>query len=211
MQITIFGANGAVGRLVVAEALERGHTVVAFVHAHNDLPKHKNLHIAKGDAENTLEVEKALVNSEAIVSALSSWKAHGKHVLSDSMRTIIPLAQGMGIKRLISLTGSDAYDVQDQPSLINKLSHTVLGLIAPAVMQDGEEHIKLLRASNLAWTVVRSPRMIGSQKTDYTLQAAMVAPYLSIPRVAVAKSIVDLLESGEFTQSAPGIVPSRKF
>jgi uncharacterized protein YbjT (DUF2867 family) len=40
MKVTVFGANGRVGQLVVAELLRRDQPVSAFVHTHSNLEAH---------------------------------------------------------------------------------------------------------------------------------------------------------------------------
>ena len=73
MQLTVFGASGRIGQLVVLLALERGHTVKAFVHSKNPFLDDKNLTIITGAVSDSATVGKALQGGKAVISALGSW------------------------------------------------------------------------------------------------------------------------------------------
>jgi putative NADH-flavin reductase len=205
MVITIFGASGKVGSLVVAEALSRGHQVRAFIHHSNALPDHPNLSIEHGDIHDKEAVEQAIVGSQAVVSALGSWGTPTKDILTVATGNIIPAMHSAGIERIVSLTGSDAHDVHDNPSLSRKLTHALIGLVGRKILNDGEQHIRLLRASELDWTVLRSPIMSNGARIFYKLSLRPVVAWPPIPRRAVAKAILDQLDGAGYRKEAPFI------
>lgn len=81
MQVTIFGANGKIGTLVVTELLARKNSVKAFVHNHATLPENVNLTVVKGDIHSATDVSQALQGSQAVISALGSWGTPQKDIL----------------------------------------------------------------------------------------------------------------------------------
>jgi putative NADH-flavin reductase len=206
MQITVFGANGKVGRLVVKEALSRGHAVAAFVHGGPLLFTHSNLTVLQGDIYDQEAVYRALRGSQAVISCLGSWHTPKKDVLSSGMKNIIPAMQGLGIRRIISLTGADARDVYDEPDLIHRWIYLALRLIAPKILKDGEDHISLLRQSDMDWTVVRSPIMNNLGKDTYRFSVKLAPIRATINRSSVAKAMVDLVKTGQFIKAAPVIL-----
>ena len=121
--IVVFGAAGKVGRQVVENALADGYNVIAFVHRHHDLPDDPSLEIISGDIYNRADIEKALQNVDAVISALSSWGTQYQDVLSAAMTHIIPVAERYKISRIISLTGADARAGDDHISTLHRLSH----------------------------------------------------------------------------------------
>jgi putative NADH-flavin reductase len=205
MQITVFGASGRVGQLVVLLALERGHTVKAFVHSKNPFSDDADLEVITGEISDEAAVGKALQGSDAIISALGSWGTKSKDILTVGMRTIIPLAEGQGIQRLVSLTGSAALWSADKPGFIDKSGHLVLGLIAPKILRDGEAHLKLLEASKLDWTVVRSPVMNDKGGSAYHLDLQLSSVLANVSRQSVAYCLLDLAAGDDFVHQAPVI------
>ena len=203
MQVTVFGANGNIGSRVVERLLTNGHTVRAFVHGSHSFEQSNNLQVIQGDIGDKEQVAQAIDGSDAVVSALGSWGTKSKDILTVGMTNIIPAMQSTGVRRIVSLTGADARDPADQPSLRQRLTRVMLFAIAPKVLTDGERHIALLRRSNLDWTVIRSPVMKDSGPADYTLSMKAPKPWASIPRVAVVSAMIHTLERGLHQKSSP--------
>jgi putative NADH-flavin reductase len=205
MLIVIFGASGKVGRLAVDEALARGHQVRAFVHSHSGLPSNPQLTIIRGDIHRSDDVSRAIYGCQAVVSALGSWGTASKDIVSSGMRHIIPAMQAAGVERIISLTGADARDSDDHPTALQHFSHSLARLAAGKILADGEEHIRLLRHSQLDWTVLRSPVMTNSARIFYKLSLRPLKPWQTIPRKAVVKALLDQVEGPAYSQAAPFI------
>jgi putative NADH-flavin reductase len=204
MTITVFGASGKVGSLVIEEALRRGHAVVAFAHSQSNLPQKPGLSIKQGDVHDAKAVAEAIKGSAAVISALGSWGTPSKDILSAGMQNIIPAMESSAIERLISLSGSDARAAGDDLSLIHRLSRTAFKVIAGKVLSDGEKHIQLLEASALDWTVLRSPRM-SKHGGGYQLTNKRPLPWASVGRQSVANCLVDLAEANQYARQAPYI------
>lgn len=204
-QVTVFGANGRVGRRVVAELLQRGDTVVAFVHSKTDLPPSDRLEVIYGDIYNPADVERALAGSRAVVSALGSWGTPGKDILTVGMTNIIPAMQHVGARTIVSLTGADARAPGDTLSLVHRLMHAFLMIVAPKIMMDGEQHITLLADSRLDWTVVRSPVMVNKTTNKYQLGRRRPQPWRTIAYDLVAQAMVNSLQDRTWSRAAPYI------
>lgn len=209
MHVTVFGANGKIGRLVVAQLLHRGHAVTAFVHGFNTYKDSSQLNIVRGDIYNEADVRTALQGSEAVISTLGSWGTLHKNVLSVGMKHIIPSMKDLGIGRIVTLTGADSRAEGDRLSLLHRVSHTGIAIIAKKVLQDSEDHIRQLQASNVSWTVVRSPIMNNKGSKNYSLSTKRPAPWVTIRRVAVATAIVDQLKDQLHVQQCLYIVRTK--
>jgi uncharacterized protein YbjT (DUF2867 family) len=151
-RVTVFGANGRVGSLIVAELLTRGYDVVAVVHRGSRLPKNPHLRVIRADIYNSKSVDDAVVGSSAVVSALGSWGTHKKDILTVGMTHIIAGMQHHGIQRIVSLTGVEARALGDYLSFMHRLAHRMIRAVAGKILSDGEQHIVLLESSGLTWT-----------------------------------------------------------
>lgn len=194
-RLVIFGATGKVGRLTVQYALADGYTVTAFVHRHHDLPQDPHLRIVHGDIHQRRDIEKATKDADVILSALGSWGTAKKDILASAMANIIPVMQQHCILRIVSLTGAEARATGDKLSLVHRLSHLALGIIAAKVLHDGEKHIQLLEGSGLEWLVIRSPIMTSGDDESYQLSSDRPLPWQTIDRRAVARALVDQASS----------------
>lgn len=204
MQITVFGASGNIGQRVVHQLLSRGYSVVAFVYADNPFAYHERLQIIKGDIHDAPIVTHAIQGSDVVISTLGSWHTKTQDILSAGMRRIIPAMQAQQVRRIVTLTGADAYMATDTPTVWQRMLRPVFRRIAPKILDDAEEHIRLLMASGLAWTVVRSPVMRSRGKAGRALlRDVPPRPWQTVHRDDVARAIVEVALSDEFIHRAP--------
>lgn len=203
MRITVFGASGKVGRLVVSEALLRGHHVVAFVHkAH--VAERPNLTIVTGDVHQAADIARAIAGSDVVISTLSSWGSPAKDILSTATRLLVPAMQQNKLTRIVTLTGNLARLPHERFNAAGQLLHKFGSILFLKVMQDAETHLQLLLNSQLDWTCLRAPIITSGKSTTYRLndQLALID---SVSAAAVAQCIVDLIESDERLQQSPQI------
>ncbi len=206
MKIIVFGANGRVGSLLVAELIKQNYKVVAFIHGENNLPKNKLVTIFKGDIYNSKNVSSAMKGCNVIISALGSWGTPKKDILTSAMKNIIPAMKEQKIKRIITLTGADALASKEKPTITQKITRPIFTVLAKNILEDGENHIALLENSELDWTVVRSPVMnnIGNPKRFY-LSNNTPNPFRTINRQSVAIVLTNQISDTAFIHQAPYI------
>ncbi len=71
MKLLVFGATGGTGREIVAQGLDQGHVVTAFVRNPAAITtKHEKLKLAQGDVLDYPSVEAAVQGQDAVLSAL---------------------------------------------------------------------------------------------------------------------------------------------
>lgn len=205
MQVTVFGANGKVGRLVVLKALENRYIVNAFVHGSSTFKPSEKLNVIQGDIYSYTDVEKALSGSNAVISTLGSWGTPNKDILTVGMTNIIPAMKKLGIGRIITLTGAEARAKGDNLGIIHRLMHLFLNVVAKKILADGEMHIKLLENSGLEWTTFRSPVMNDNGSVKFKLSNKRSLPWKNINRESVARAIINQITSNENISKAPFI------
>ena len=73
MRILVLGASGSIGRLLVTQALARGHAVTALVREPARLPlAHVDLRTLTGSVLDADSLEEAIEGQDAVISALGS-------------------------------------------------------------------------------------------------------------------------------------------
>ncbi|MEO5499058.1 MAG: NAD(P)-binding oxidoreductase, partial [Candidatus Saccharimonadales bacterium] len=190
-RITVLGANGRVGRLVVSLLLEKSYDVTAFVYHDDGSFDANHVRVAQGDVHDVSSVEAALTDGDAVICTLGSWGTPQKDIVSSGVRAIIPYMQKNKIKRIISLTGAESRASGDDLSLIHRAMYIGISVGAGKILRDGEDHITQLEQSRLDWTVIRSPVMTETGATKYRLSSKRCLPWQTIHRHAVAKAMVD--------------------
>jgi putative NADH-flavin reductase len=202
MNITVFGATGKVGRLLVAELLAENHHVTAFVHTTEPRPQ-PQLTILHGSIEDQASIVRAIAGADIVMSALGSWGSSSKDIVSSATEAIIPAMQANGVMRFISVTGSAALAPGDAPGRLAKLSRKFLSIVAPKILADGEQHIALLATSPLDWTVIRSPAMLPGKTTEYRLSQRPQSLLQFVSRRSVVQSMLDQIDNNDCHRLAP--------
>src|SRR5688500_3399097 len=106
MQILILGASGATGRQIVAQALDRGDRVTAFVRDPARLPlTHPGLRMVQGDVSDAAAVARAMQGQDAVLSALGVGRPlrHDAAVVAGIGHVIAAMRAG-GVRRLVYLS-----------------------------------------------------------------------------------------------------------
>ena len=79
MRLTVFGANGGTGRVLVRQALDAGHTVVAEARRPAEFPfADPCLVIAGADVHDGQAVTKAVAGADAVLSTLGVGRFHAE-------------------------------------------------------------------------------------------------------------------------------------
>ena len=164
MKLVIFGATGTVGRQVVQQALEQGHTVTAFA---RDLTKldiqHPQLSFAPGDVLDASAVEQAIRGQDAVICVLGSGKKVTGTIRSEGTRQIIQAMEKVGVRRLICQSTLGAGDSWSNLDFYWK--YVMFGFILRQVFADHERQEALVKNSSLDWTIVRPSAFIDGPRT----------------------------------------------
>lgn len=164
MQLVIFGATGTVGRQVVQQALEQGHTVTAFARnlAKLDI-QHPQLSFAEGDVMDASAVEQAIQGQDAVVCVLGSGKKLTGTIRSEGTQQIIQAMKKAGVRRLICQSTLGTGDSWSNLDFYWK--YIMFSFILRQVFADHERQEALVKGSNLDWTIVRPSAFIDGPRT----------------------------------------------
>jgi putative NADH-flavin reductase len=205
MKICIFGAAGRTGVEVVHCARGHGFEVVAFVRgAGSNRGFPTDVAVQRGDVMDYASVLEAIRGSGAVISVLGHVKGSAPFMQTKGMFNLVKAMGETGIKRVLSLTGTGARVEGDKPSFLDRVLNCMVGIVDPARINDGVEHIKVLRESNLDWTVVRVLKLGNSNREikQYKLTAGGPAEPLT-SRKKAARVLVDLVNNNEYTGRLP--------
>lgn len=210
LRLAVFGATGRTGREVVAQALDRGHTVAAFVRdpaklAAQQAPSHPRLDVVTGDVRDAQAVARAVEGADAVVSCLAPVPADGP-VQTEGTAHIVAAMRRHGVERVVSETGAGVASPDDPPpSLGARFMRGVMRLVAGTILADGEGHAQALRDSGLDYAVVRAPRLTTGPQTGQIRHGTDLAlgPSESIARADVAAFMLDEAEGGRYHRAEP--------
>jgi len=205
VRITVFGATGRTGRPLVEQAVERGHEVVAFARSPGDVEPRDGVTVVEGDAYTGTGVSEAVTDSDAVVSVLGQTGDGPDDLLTVAGDHILGAMAEHGVDRFVTLVGAGVREAGESVSLSGRVMGTLLKLAARSVLNDAEDHVERVRATDLDWTVVRAPRLVDGEGTgDY--RAGDIALGLeSVARADVARFVLDCLEKDLYVHAMPKV------
>ena len=168
MKIIVFGATGGTGRLIVTQALAKGHTVTAFARNPEGMPSDPHLRVIKGDVFDFAAVVDAMHGHRAVLSALGARTTKKSDVLDRAIPHILEGMRQEYVTRLIVLGAAGLHP--DWSKYQNALTAMALWtarkttLKHPFIDQAAQE--RLLAASDVDYTIVRAPRLMDGPFTQ---------------------------------------------
>lgn len=202
MNIAVIAANGRSGAAFVRAALEAGHTIKAGVHKGHAFAAHPALTVLECDATSSEDVARLIKDQDAVVSFIGHVKGSPAHVQTDAMRVLSAQMKLQGIKRLVSLTGTGVRFAGDKITLIDRILNLSIGIIDPARIQDGKDHVEVLKGSELNWTVIRVLKLQNIPAKAFSLKAHGPTKVV-VGREEVALAVLRVLNETSFIKEAP--------
>jgi putative NADH-flavin reductase len=207
MQITVFGATGRTGKLVVEQALAEGYEVVAFARSPSKLgTENARLRVVQGDIQDADAVRRAIAGSEAVISVLGPTSNAPDFAVSKGMRNILAGMEKEKVRRLIVSTGAGVVQPGDEPRLPDKVIGALLKIVSGNVLADMASTVELVKASDRDWTIVRVPRLTDDVVTGKVRAGAVGKDIgIRVGRADMARFILEQLKNDTWMKRAPAI------
>jgi putative NADH-flavin reductase len=164
MKLLVLGATGGTGLEMVREAIERGHSVTAFVRSPERLkPFGDHITIRQGNLLNAAELEPVIKGHEAVLSGfgprlpVSKADANLLRQFGGALTAAMPKA---GVKRVV--VESVAFLFKDS---IIPPAYLLGRLLFPGIVADASGMEELFQNSGLEWTIARPPELTDKPYT----------------------------------------------
>ena len=196
MRLTVFGANGPTGRLVVRQALSAGHEVVAVTRKPDDFPlSAPGLRVSVADVHDPGGVADAVEGAQAVVSTFGVPYSRQRITVYSSGITNITLAmRDLRVSRLVCVSSTTVAGqaVPDETLLWRRVVLPLLRNVAGRTLYDDMERMEaIVRASGLDWTIVRPGGLFNtSEPTDDHVVAPSPVAGRSTSRADLAAALV---------------------
>ncbi|MDP4505074.1 NAD(P)-dependent oxidoreductase [Nonomuraea turcica] len=158
MRVTVFGATGGIGRLLIQQLLDAGHQVTALVRPPAKLTlTHPNLIVIAGQLSDTAAVRQAVAGADTVISALgpSLKRSATGTPLTDGTRTIVQAMRAEQVSRFIGLATPSLADPRDQPHWKHKVLPIMARLMFPNALAELTGMTEAVTGSGLDYTIAR--------------------------------------------------------
>ena len=164
MKLAIFGATGTVGSELLTQALNAGHDVRVLVRDPAKLPEHNRLAVVQGNVKDPAAVKRTVDAQDAVLSALGARRGDDHDTRRTGTQNMIAAMRRSGIHRLVVMGGFHLAFPDDPNNPGRKLIVPIIKLMG-IVVEDTTAMGSVVLASELDWTLVRSPRVVNGRPT----------------------------------------------
>ncbi|WP_370666203.1 NAD(P)-dependent oxidoreductase [Streptomyces sp. IBSBF 2507] len=191
MHVTVFGATGAIGRLTVAELLERGHQVTAYARNPQKIPATwgDRVRVVIGEMSDQAAIDTAVAGADAVVSALGpsmDRKATGTPLVSGTGHVLAAMKRH-NVRRYVGHATPAILDPREKPTPVTRL----IAFMPRTFMRRAYDEITgmsdQIKNSGLDWTIVR---FIAPKNTPK--QARVRAGFFGTDKLGFAVSRADI-------------------
>ncbi len=208
--VTVFGATGKIGRLVVDQLLAAGHTVTAHVRNPDKVTTaHPRLRVAEGTLDDPVSISRSVEGADAVISALGPTLRRGATgtPVADGTRNIVAAMHAAGVHRYIGLATPAVADERDRPTLKGRLLRLMPRAAMPNALTELDGMTEAVTQSDLDWTIARI-----TNPTDKPAKGTTRSGFLGRDRIGFAMTRADIaaflvgqLTDDTYRRAAPAI------
>ena len=203
MKVLVLGATGGTGRLIVRDAVAKGHSVVALVRskASANLP---DARMIEGDARDEATLARAMDGCDTVVSALGTGIGFRKvDLLTVATHALVTAMMRNGVRRLVCISALGVSDSRGHGGFV--FDRLFLPLLLSQAYKDKERQEAAVRASALDWVLVR-PAMLTDDPARGSARAFTDLAGVKggkIARADVARFVVEQLTTDTWLRRTP--------
>jgi putative NADH-flavin reductase len=185
VKLTVFGATGRTGRLVVEQALAAGHQVTALARNPAALPTLDGLTVVQGDVLDPSAVQRAVAGGDAVISALGIANREPTRIFSEGVANMLRAMKAEEVRRIVVLS---ADGVEENPN-VNIGQRLVTKLIVARIFRNRWDDMRRmeheLAGSDADWTAIRAPGLKDGERTG-RYRVSNGAPVANASRISRA-------------------------
>ena len=211
MNVTIFGATGAIGAQIVDQLRERGHAVTAYVRNPGKVPAvwGEDVTVAVGEITDAAAIDRAVAGADAVVSALGpsmDRKATGL-LLVEGTSHIVAAMQRHGVRRYIGNGTPSVLDPRERPTWQTRLSTFMAKTFLRRAYDEMVGMSQAVTSSGLDWTIVRFVTPKDGPARGIVRQGFYGADKLgfNVTRADIAAFTVAQVDDPRYVGAAPAI------
>lgn len=207
MTIAVFGASGAIGKLLVKKALNDGYKIKAYVRNPKKIDfSHPNLTVVKGELNEYERIKNFIKDTNTVLSTLGPSmdpKAKGNPVL-DGHVNIIKAMENENKSRFITLATPSVKFEKDKKSLSTILTPILGRLFVPRAYKETVLIGNIVKSSTLNWTIVRIISPVNDDTSNHIKVTFGVKKIKwKISRKNIASFMLDQVKDSKYIKSMP--------
>lgn len=211
-QVTVLGATGQVGKVVVREALRAGYRVRVLARSPDKLGAiPERVDVVEGDLLDASALGRALHGSQAVLSAAGGVKEPDQHAKFQRIgRNLVGAMAEQEIRRLVNISGAVVVLRGESLDFQRTLMRGMVSLFFRQMLQAQNAITPIVTsAPEIDWTLVRAAVIATSPGTGTVLANDRKLPALKIALDDLGVFMVEQAQSTTWVRKAPFVASAR--
>lgn len=203
MRILVLGATGRLGRLIVSEAVRRGHEVRAQTRRPGAVEERAGVEAVIADPTDAVRMQDIVAGCGAVIFALGVDTRRPTTLFSDATRALLPAMTAAGVLRLVAITGVGAGETRGHGGWL--YDRVIFPLFTRNRYADKERQEALIRASDRDWVILRPApftEKAGAAPLQFHDRIAPDLRLTGIAREEAARCALDAVEGDAWLRKA---------
>jgi putative NADH-flavin reductase len=207
-KIALFGASGAIGKLVLSEAISQNYKVKCLVRKEGVILGNENIQVVIGDITDEKNVEEMIKDVDIVISTLGPKldvpRSNKNTPIACSHSLIVKAMEKYQIKRFITIATPSISALEDKKSIAIKIPPFMARILYPNGYREMKSIEKIIKASPLDWTVVRfiNPNL-KNKNAKYKYSLGDTKFKFSVSRENIATFIIDCINNKSLIRKMP--------
>ncbi|MEV7649845.1 NAD(P)H-binding protein [Arthrobacter sp. NPDC089319] len=211
MNVTVFGATGAIGSLTVNELIANGHTVTAYARNAAKIPASwgDKVRVVIGEITDQTKIDQAIAGADAVISALGpamDRKAQGTPLI-EGTQYIFDAMKTHKVARFIGHATPAVLDPQEKPTFTTRLATFLPRTFMPRAYEEITGMCRIIMDSDRDWTIVRFLAPKHTPKQDRVRVGFFGTDKIGFPvsRADIAAFTAAQIDDGTYLRRAPAV------
>jgi putative NADH-flavin reductase len=211
MNVTVFGATGNIGSLIIERLIERGHEVTAYVRnpAKEPATWRDRVRVVVGEITDAAAIDGAVAGADAVISALGpsmDRKAKGLPLVEGTGH-IVTAMRRHGVRRYVGNGTPSVLDPTEKPTWQTRLSTFMAKTFLRRAYDEMVGMSKIVMEAGLDWTIVRFLAPKDGPARGHLRQGFYGTDRLgfNVTRADIAAFTADQIEDPRYIGAAPAI------
>lgn len=199
MKIAIIGAGAGVGLASVAQALEKGHQVIALSTNTDTISNHPSLTKVNGSATSVADLKKVIAGTDAVLITVGTKNKKATTLFSDIAKALITATDELHHSApVLILTG---FGAGESAGYLSFFMRTVIKLFLKEQYINKTEMEELISESQMNWEMVRPGRLTNGQLTQKYRSISKLDRQMKVGKISRADVAHYLITEAEQPQN----------
>lgn len=199
LTLSLVGASGATGQILLTQALQHGHSVRAHCRATSAWTPPQGVAVVRGGFDDPAALGALVRDCDAVFVLLGARPPHRDVFCAPATRAILEAMTTEHVDRILCLTGAMIAPDARHLSWPAQAMAALFGRSRPQVAADRASQEALVRESGLRWTVFKPTRLTngpptGRLRADASLRVGLRS---FVPRAELVACMLMAAERGQ--------------